>query len=118
MSDAPSPALYGIENSNRSSENLWGKNEFNSTFPIALCCYMRDQNVHPVYVSVTSRHEISAGDETICVEDLFGTVESEAKVRFEFETQYEPYQDFSSSSLPPIDVVVKDQNGNSADRSR
>ena len=112
MSDALSPALYGIENSNRCSENLWGKNEFNSTFPIALCCYMRDQNVHPVYVSVTSRHEISAGDETIRIEDLFGTAESGAKVRFEFETQYEPYQDFSSSLIPSIDVVVKDENGN------
>lgn len=112
MSDAPAPALYGIENSNRSSENLWGKNEFNSTFPISLCCYMRDQNVHPVYVSVTSRHEISAGDETIRVEDLFGTAESGAKVRFEFETQYDPYQDFSSSPIPHIDVVVRDQNEN------
>ena len=112
MSDAPAPALYGIENSNRSSENLWGKNEFNSTFPISLCCYMRDQNVHPVYVSVTAQHKISAGDETVRVEDIFGTAASGANVRFEFETLYEPYQDFSSSLIPAIDVVVKDKEGN------
>ena len=112
MSDALSPALYGIENSNRSSENLWGKNEFNSTFPISLCCYMRDQNVPPVYVSVTAQHDISTSDEAIRVENIFGTTDAGENVRFEFETLYEPYQDFSSSPIPSIDVVVKDRNGN------
>ena len=111
MTDDLSPALYGIENSNRSSENLWGKNEFNSTFPISLCCYMRDQNVPPVYVSVTARHDISTSDQAIRVENIFGTTDKGEDVRFEFETQYRPYQGFSSSTIPPIDVVVKDRNG-------
>ena len=112
MSDALSPALYGIENSNRSSENLWGKNQFNSTFPISLCCYMRDQNVPPVYVSVTAQHDISASDQSIRVEDIFGTPDTGGNVRFEFETLYKPYQDFSSSPIRLIDVVIKDRNGN------
>ena len=112
MNDALSPALYGIENCNRSSENLWGKNEFNSTFPISLCCYMRDQNVPPVYVSVTAQHYISASDQAIRVENIFGTTDTGESIRFEFETLYRPYQDFSSSTIPSIDVVVKDRNGN------
>lgn len=45
-----SASLYGIENSNRNFADpyYWGKNQFNSSFPIALTCYMRDQGLSPV----------------------------------------------------------------------
>ena len=72
---------------------------------------MRDRGVRPVYVSVNSRHEISADDGKIQIADIFGTEQSGADIRFEFETPYEPYQAFSSSSIPAIDVVVKDSSG-------
>lgn len=35
-------SLFGLKNSNRdfSSKDNWGKNQFNSSFPAALACYM------------------------------------------------------------------------------
>jgi len=46
------PSLYGLTNSNRdfSSAYAWGKNQFNSAFPAALACYMRDKKIPAVYV--------------------------------------------------------------------
>lgn len=36
------PRLFGIINSNRDYSNAetWGKNQFNSSFPASLACYM------------------------------------------------------------------------------
>ena len=36
------PTLYGIseKNSSRFGKSLWGKNQFNSTFPLALSLYI------------------------------------------------------------------------------
>ena len=44
--------LYGIDNSNRENEDLWGKNQFNTTFPTSLACYMRDRDIPAVYLYV------------------------------------------------------------------
>ncbi|RKZ70412.1 MAG: HindVP family restriction endonuclease, partial [Candidatus Parabeggiatoa sp. nov. 1] len=39
------PRLFGIKHSNRdfSNKESWGKNQFNSSFPVALACYMSDK---------------------------------------------------------------------------
>lgn len=110
MTSGSEPGLYGILNSNRSSKNLWGKNEFNSTFPVALCCYMRDNDVKPVYVSVVGMNT-SASDGEITIEDALGTESRGANVRFDFESAYDPYQSYCSDDLPSIDVVTKDGEG-------
>jgi hypothetical protein len=36
------PHLFGLKNSNRdfTSKNAWGKNQFNSSFPASLCCFL------------------------------------------------------------------------------
>ncbi len=44
-------------NRNFKDKDSWGKNQFNSSFPVALCCYMRDQGHNAMYVSV--KHGIS-----------------------------------------------------------
>ncbi|MCM5274318.1 HindVP family restriction endonuclease, partial [Escherichia coli] len=33
-------SLYGLKNTNRKESDLWGKNQFNSSFPTSLACYM------------------------------------------------------------------------------
>ena len=38
MKNEKKPGLYGISASNRTNMDLWGKNQFNSSFPIALAC--------------------------------------------------------------------------------
>jgi len=41
------PGLFGIANSNRdyTRADTWGKNQFNSSFPVALACYLFHKNL-------------------------------------------------------------------------
>lgn len=51
------PSFFGIKCSNRnfSKEKYWGKNQFNSSFPAALACYMRSKRLTAVYISEQER---------------------------------------------------------------
>jgi hypothetical protein len=44
------PRLFGIEHSNRdfSKKESWGKNQFNSSFPVAFACYMSEKAIENV----------------------------------------------------------------------
>ena len=99
------PSLYGIakENSNRFGSDLWGKNQFNSTFPLALCLYMRDKNHSPVGV-------VSRGDSIRAEEQVWGMSEVVAsKVDdpyYHFEHVYDPYRSCSRNAVDKTDLVV------------
>lgn len=41
--------LFGIEHSNRTVDDHWGKNCFNSSFPTATACYMLANNIPRLY---------------------------------------------------------------------
>ena len=103
------PALYGILNSNRSGDDLWGKNQFNSTFPISLCCYMRDQGISPIYIAVDEKGSTSARNNALTFDDVFGTVDAGDSIHFAFESVFEPLRHFLYDDLPSIDVVIKDR---------
>lgn len=105
------PKLYGVENSNRSGENLWGKNQFNSTFPVALCCYMRDIGLKPVYIFVDEDSNHSISDRIISVEDVFGTDSTGANVRFEFEVEAEMLSRYTNAPLGATDLVTARPSG-------
>ena len=47
------PRLYGINRSNRdfSQKETWGKNQFNSSFPAALACYLYSKGLQAVYIT-------------------------------------------------------------------
>jgi hypothetical protein len=87
------PALYGIEHSNRAKKNFWGKNQFNSTFPAALACYMRDKGIKPVYIPLSLDFEIINTE--VPFDDVFRTELSNKDLNFCFGTKFEPYQAFS-----------------------
>ena len=42
--------LFGIEHSNRTVDDHWGKNCFNSSFPTATACYMLANNIPAIYI--------------------------------------------------------------------
>ena len=65
------PKLYGIANSNRNGAQLWGKNQFNSTFPASLACYMRDATIPAVYLTLMDQLLVTAGD--LPISDLFNS---------------------------------------------
>lgn len=105
------PKLYGIENSNRHGPNLWGKNQFNSTFPVALCCYMRDHGLKPVYIFVDENFDHCISDRTVSVEDVFGTTATGDGVRFEFETEAVSLSRYTTAPLGVTDLMTVEPAG-------
>lgn len=103
--------LYGIHRSNRTGDDLWGKNQFNSTFPAALCAYMRDKKINPVYLSTDHHFETSASDKHITFEDVFNTKCDNEYIDFLFESNFQPYSNYLHDALDHIDLVIS-YNGN------
>ena len=104
------PTLYGIEQSNRAKKDFWGKNQFNSTFPVALACYMRDKGIKPVYISLSPDFEIINTE--VSFDEIFRTTLPNKDLNFCFESKYDPYQVFSREDIGGIDLVLKDTNDN------
>lgn len=99
------PSLYGIAHSNRNfkDKDSWGKNQFNSSFPVALCCYMRDKGHTAMYISV---NDGVPGVSEIHFDDVFGTKLSNENLKFLFESPYDPYREYVEDAMEKIDVVV------------
>ncbi len=101
-----SPGLFGINNSNRNftEKETWGKNQFNSSFPVALCKFMKNEKVDPNYLKVKNEkicHDL------IDINDLFGTKEDSPF--FDFESKFYKYQKYLSKNVPGTDLVIWDQ---------
>ncbi len=107
MTTAIKPSLYGITHSNRdfSDQYYWGKNQFNSSFPVALACLMRDENINAVYLRINKDRKIYHDE--LPIEELFGSKLPNNKLHFSFESRYEPYHKFVHDELETIDLVVK-----------
>lgn len=101
------PSLYGISHSNRNfkDKDSWGKNQFNSSFPVALCCYMRDSGAPAMYVSVKNG---TPGVSELSFDEVFGTHLENGKLKFLFESPYDPYREYVEDTMEKIDVVITD----------
>lgn len=101
------PGLYGLDNSNRDFTDsfFWGKNQFNSSFPAALCCYMRDRGKTAVGIFGTNT---GTKITTLSFDEVFGSKLPNNKLRFDFEDTFEPYREHVNDALEKIDLVVKD----------
>ncbi len=99
------PSLYGIsrQNSSRTGGQLWGKNQFNSTFPLSLCLYMRDQGIEPVAV-IHGDEGISAQSGEWEMEDVIGA--ERERPYYHFESGFNPYAVYSRNDTDKIDIVV------------
>lgn len=104
LSSAP-PGLYGItaRNASRLGDDLWGKNQFNSTFPLALALYMRDNEIDPVAV-IAREGGIVADDQVWNMAQIVGSAEQEPY--YCFEAKYEPYAKYSRNAVDKIDLVI------------
>lgn len=101
------PSLYGIFHSNRQGNDLWGKNQFNGTLPVALACFMRDQGINPVYLSINENLEVVASE--ISFHEVFRVSPnvSNKELYFSFESKYEQYQKYAYDDIGNIDLVIK-----------
>lgn len=106
--------LFGIEHSNRSADDHWGKNCFNSSFPAATANYMMENNIPAIYISleeVDGKLKVVATE--IPIEEVFNCKGLHAnELYFSFESIFEPYQQYSFDTIDGIDLVVKDLKGN------
>ena len=100
------PHLFGLTNSNRdfSLKDTLGKNQFNSSFPVALCCYMASKQIEANYL-VTENSQIKCT--TIGIDEIFGIKANSADVFFAFETAHTPFAKYVIGSLPRTDIVIQ-----------
>lgn len=98
--------LFGLNNSNRdfSKAETWGKNQFNSSFPAALCCYLHHQGLEANYMAITNK---KFGINLIDITSLFGISPDDINTYFAFEAQYTPFQKYVVGILPRIDLVIQ-----------
>lgn len=98
--------LFGLKYSNRdfSLKSAWGKNQFNSSFPAALCCYLHSKNLAANYLQIkNSQWDIA----TIDISDVFGIDPFDQDIYFSFESAHTPFQKFIIGSLPRTDLVIQ-----------
>lgn len=100
------PRLFGINHSNRdySLKETWGKNQFNSSFPASLACYLHSKNMKAVYYNTDSNMELSRT--YIGIDRLFGIDPLDKDIYFSFETPYTPYQSYVIGNIPRNDLVI------------
>lgn len=106
MTEKASPSLFGISRSNRDFSNpyYWGKNQFNSAFPVALACYIRAKKLPLMYVQFKNAASTQVGE--LDVSDLFGSTLTNEELHFSFEARFDPFRAFVHDELPAIDLVI------------
>ena len=106
--------LFGIEHSNRSRDDHWGKNCFNSSFPAATANYMLENDIPAVYIKLDIIDGVPKVVATeIPLKDVFRCGDRHPEeLFFAFESVFEPYQEYSFDAIDGIDLVIKDLEGN------
>jgi len=102
------PGLFGLseKNSNRdfSKPATWGKNQFNTSFPVSLACYMYEKHIDPIYLELNKHLKIEK--KRITAKEIFGLEPLSKELYFSFESAFQPYEKFVVGKLPRIDLVT------------
>jgi hypothetical protein len=108
-----SPGLFGLNqprtNRDFTQKDSWGKNQFNSSFPAAMCCYLSSKAINANYLQI-SKGKFKAG--LISIRDALGIDAADKDAYFAFETPYTPYQKYVIGSLPRTDLVMQKSSTN------
>jgi hypothetical protein len=104
--------LFGLVNSNRdfAQPNSWGKNQFNSSFPAALLCYMQSKSLASIYLTFDPKEGIKQTE--ISTNTLFGMRWDATNIFFGFEQEHVPYGEILVGKAYPIDLVIKNLDTN------
>ncbi|MDJ0796170.1 MAG: HindVP family restriction endonuclease [Calothrix sp. MO_167.B12] len=109
MSVYNKPSLFGLNKTNRDFNNkeAWGKNQFNSSFPASLCCYLASKEIDANYLSI-QKGIFCPG--FISIKDVFTISTDSNDLYFAFEAQHTPYQKYVIGSLPRTDLVIQKES--------
>ena len=104
---ASQASLFGLNNSNRdfTKADAWGKNQFNSSFPAALSCYLDHRGFAANYISFANQ---KFGINFIDITSVFGIKPNQTNTYFAFEAQHTPFQKYVIGTLPRTDLVIQD----------
>lgn len=104
------PGLFGINQSNRdfTKDEAWGKNQFNTSFPAALACYMDYKKINPVYLTLDENLKVT--HKKIQLMELFGIKCDSPNLFFAFESDFAPYRKMVIGKLPRADLVTQDSS--------
>ena len=96
-----SSGLFGIEHSNRTVTDHWGKNCFNSSYPTATACYMLEHNIPAVYIKLAHVNgKLGIVADEIPISQVFNSgAKSSNELFFSFESVFEPYQRYSFDAI-------------------
>ena len=102
--------LFGLGNSNRdfSKKYAWGKNQFNSSFPASLTCYMQGKDLPLIYLKLGKQKKVI--HTKIKAKKLFGLDLLSTNTYFAFEAVLNEYQPYMVGSVPRIDMVLCSEN--------
>jgi hypothetical protein len=105
MAKEQTPHLFGLEKSNRdfTTRESWGKNQFNSSFPAALCCYLHFKNIKANYLHI-NQGSFDHGE--ISIENAFRIDPLSSDTYFSFESCHSPFQQFVIGTIPRTDLVI------------
>jgi type II restriction enzyme len=103
------PHLFGLKNSNRdfTSKNAWGKNQFNSSFPASLCCFLDSLGEKANYLIV--KDNLFQHSE-IEINRAFGIDPLSENAYYAFESLHTPFQKYVIGALPRTDLVIQDKD--------
>ena len=103
------PRLFGLNKTNRNftKKTSWGKNQFNSSFPASLCCYLASKNIDANYLAIKNGKYTPT---TIGIEKVFGISPKSPDLYFAFEAQHTPFQKYVIDTLPRTDVVIQKES--------
>lgn len=105
--------LFGIFHSNRTADDHWGKNCFNSSFPAATASYMLEHDINAIYIKLEEIDgKLKVVPSTISMRDVFNCANRPLEdLQFNFESVFQPYQQYSFDTIDGIDLVIKDTAG-------
>jgi hypothetical protein len=106
------PGLFGLTYSNRDFSKIlsWGKNQFNSSFPVAVTCYLASKGIDPVYLRINESLEVEHS--TISNSSLFGLAYNDHDLFFSFESDLPQYRTLAEPGIPRIDLVTMNSKTN------
>ncbi|MFN4145233.1 MAG: HindVP family restriction endonuclease [Runella sp.] len=102
--------LYGIRYSNRdfTQAESWGKNQFNSSFPVGLANFMASKNLEYVYLYLDENLKVKHS--TISDKEIYSSKANAEDLFFSFESPYTPYQQLVLGKLPRVDLVTQSRS--------
>ena len=109
MANTEQPGLFGIKYSNRdfTQKESWGKNQFNSSFPAALACYMDSQNINANYICLNKDNKVSNSE--ISIQEVLRINPLSEDIFFAFESIYTPYEQLLIGNIPRVDLVIQNR---------